>query len=133
MQALTESQLTLGNLVPVRDFNYVLDIVDGFIRIADQPNVAGQVFNLGAEQPISIKDLAHKILGLLGRDELKITSQDQRVRPDESEVDKLHADSSKAHAQLAWSPGHTLEEGLAETIEWIRANLEVYRAGIYAV
>ena len=133
VQALTEPQLTLGNLDPVRDFSYVLDTVDGFIRIAEQPNVAGQVFNLGAEQPISIKDLAHKILGLLGRDELKIASQEERIRPDESEVDKLHADSSQAHVQLSWRPGHTLDEGLLETIEWIRANLDVYRAGTYAV
>jgi NAD dependent epimerase/dehydratase len=133
MQALAEPQIILGNLDPVRDFNYVLDTVDGFIRIAEHPEAAGQVFNLGPEKPISIRDLTKKILALIGRGNLPIVSQDERVRPDESEVDKLHADSSKARAQLDWTPGHTLEEGLVETIEWIRANLDIYRAGAYAV
>jgi len=132
-QALTESNLTLGNLNPVRDFSYVLDTVDGFIKIAEQPDAVGKVFNLGPDQPISIRDLAHQILELIGRADLPIVNQEERVRPGKSEIDKLHADSRKAHAQLGWSAGHSLKEGLAKTIEWIKANIDIYRAGTYAV
>ena len=132
-QALTEPEVHLGNLEPTRDFNYVGDIVDGFIRIAERPDAVGQVINIGSGKEISIGNLTSSILDLVGRRDVPVIRDDKRLRPDHSEVERLCADNHKAHETLGWSPSHTLEEGLAQTIEWIRDNLERYRVGAYAI
>ena len=131
-QALTEPELHLGNLKPTRDLNYVADIVEGFIRIAECPEAIGQVINIGSGQEISIGDLANTILDVVGR-EIPIVCDNQRVRPESSEVERLCADNTKAREILEWRPQYTLEQGLAQTIEWIRGNLERYRLGVYAI
>jgi NAD dependent epimerase/dehydratase len=130
-QALSESMIRLGNLEPTRDLNYVADTVDGFIKAAESPQ-AGQVINLGTGREISIGDLATTILRMLGKD-LPIVSENERVRPRGSEVDRLCADASKARELLGWEPTHTLEEGLTRTIEWMRENNERYRTGVYTI
>ena len=129
-QALTQPAVHLGNLAPTRDFNYVADTVEGFIQVAGCPEAIGQVFNIGSGEEISIGGLAKIILQLVGADK-KVISDSERARPEKSEVDRLCAESSKAQKILGWKPGHTLEEGLVETIAWIRDNIDRYRAGVY--
>ena len=131
-QALREPSIRLGNLEATRDFNYVADTVDGFVRAAERSQAIGQVINIGSGREISIGALASTVLGLVGR-EVPITCDDERVRPDSSEVDRLCADNAKAGEILGWQPQHTLEQGLALTIKWIEANLEEYPSGVYAI
>ena len=132
-QALTESRVQLGNLEPTRDFNYVTDTVDGFIRMAENPLAIGQTINIGTGREISISSLVELILELTGKKDVPITCNDERTRPPKSEVERLCADARKATEILDWQPQHTLEEGLMLTIEWIRSNLEHYRPGTYAI
>ncbi len=131
-QVLTESAVRLGNLEPTRDFTYVADTVAGFIQAAGCPQAVGRVINIGSGQEISVRDLARTILGLVGKD-LPIISDTARVRPENSEVGRLCADTTRVRELLNWHPQHTLKDGLAKTIEWIEQNLERYRPGVYAV
>lgn len=131
-QALTGSAVHLGNLEPTRDFSYIVDTVEGFIRIAECPETVGQVINIGSGQEISIGDLANTVLNLIGRN-MPVMCDDQRIRPGNSEVERLCADNSKAQDILGWQPRYPLEDGLARTIEWVESNLERYRPDIYAI
>lgn len=131
-QALSESELHLGNLSPSRDFNYVADIVDGFIRVAECDGAVGQAINIGSGNEVSIGDLVTVISGLLGKN-FRIVRDDKRLRPGNSEVERLCADNTKAREILGWCPKYSLEQGLRQTLEWIRSNLERYRMGIYTV
>jgi nucleoside-diphosphate-sugar epimerase len=132
-QALTADEIHLGNLEPTRDLNFVADTVNGFIQIAESDEAIGQVVNIGSGREISIGDLATLILDLTGKKDLPIVSDEQRLRPYSSEVDRLLADNSKADAITGWQQEHSLEAGLAETIEWVRNNLESYRIGKYVL
>lgn len=131
-QALAEPAIRLGNLEPTRDLNYVADTVEGFIKAAETPQAGGQVINLGTGREISIGDVATTILRMLGKD-LPILTDNERVRPDNSEVDRLCADNSRARAILGWESRYTLEEGLGRTIEWIKENNEYFRTGVYTI
>jgi NAD dependent epimerase/dehydratase len=131
-QALKGSEIRLGNLEPTRDLSYVADTVEGFIKAAETPEAIGQVINLGTGREISIGDLAALILKQLGRD-LPIASDDVRMRPENSEVERLCADNRKGQSILGWAPKYSLQEGLNLTIEWLRENSERYRAGVYVV
>ena len=131
-QALEGSTIRLGNLEPTRDLNFIADTVEGFIKAAETPKAIGEVINLGSGREISIGDLASLILKLMNKD-VAITLEGARVRPENSEVDRLCADSRKGQSILGWTPKYSLEEGLAATIEWISENSERYRTGIYVV
>jgi NAD dependent epimerase/dehydratase len=131
-QALNGSEIRLGNLEPTRDLNFVADTVEGFIKAAETPKAIGETINLGSGREISIRDLAALILELMNRD-IPIALEGARVRPENSEVDRLCADSRKGQSILGWTPKYSLEEGLTATIEWIRENSERYRTGIYVV
>lgn len=131
-QALSGSEIRLGNLEPTRDLNFVTDTVEGFTKAAETPAAVGEVINLGSGREISIGDLATLILKLMKKD-VAITLEGARVRPENSEVDRLCADSRKGQSILGWTPQYSLEEGLAATIEWIRENSERYRTGVYVV
>lgn len=131
-QALNGDEVRLGSLEPTRDLNFVADTVEGFIKAAETPNAIGEVINLGTGREISIGDLASLILKLMNRD-LPVTLESIRVRPENSEVDRLCADGRKGQSILGWTPKYSLEEGLTATIEWIRENSERYRTGIYVV
>jgi NAD dependent epimerase/dehydratase len=131
-QCLQENAVTLGNLEPTRDLNYVGNTVEGFLRAGSDEGAVGRVFNLGSGREISIGELARLIIRLVGRPvELKTT--EQRMRPTNSEVVRLLADSNLAEEVLGWQPIHTLEDGLELTIEWVRGHLEGYRSGGYVV
>lgn len=129
-QALTLDRIRLGALDPQRDFTFVEDTVEGFLRMALAEGVEGQEVNLGTGTCLSIGDLAHKILGLVGRD-LPIVCEEERLRPPQSEVLRLHADAQRAHRMLGWQPRVSLDEGLERTIAWIQDHLELYRPEVY--
>jgi len=129
-QALTRDELHLGSLETRRDFTYVTDTVAGFIRAAEAQGVEGQVFNLGTGSEVSVAELVQAIGRILGR-ELRVVQEVARLRPDKSEVLRLLSDNRKASEQLGWQPQVSLEQGLAQTVEWIRRNIQLYRPDDY--
>lgn len=131
-QALSRSAIRLGNLAPTRDLNFVADTVEGFIKAAEAPAAVGEVINIGSGQEITIGKLAETILSLMGKD-MPITSEEQRIRPENSEVERLWADNTKAKQLLDWSPRFKLEDGLALTIDWLREHHEQYRSDAYVI
>jgi NAD dependent epimerase/dehydratase len=132
-QALAgKKEIKLGSLSPVRDMNYVKDSVNGYIQIAESEAAVGQVINIGSGQGVTIGDLANKILELTGS-RAKIVSDEARVRPEKSEVKQLLCDFSKAHKMFGYQPQYSLEQGLRETIEFVRDNLSLYRPEEYTI
>jgi len=132
VQALAGSVVRLGSLHPTRDFTFVGDTVRGLMLAATTPAAVGQVINLGSDQEIAIGELAKRIVALTGRS-VPIVTEEQRTRPQASEVDRLHADNDLGRRLLGWHPGVSLEDGLRETITWIREHLDLYRVDEYAV
>jgi NAD dependent epimerase/dehydratase len=126
VQCLLGDTIHLGNLHPTRDLNFVTNTVDGFLLAASEPSAVGQTINLGSGREISIGDLAGLIAQMVGRS-IQIESEEQRLRPQDSEVERLLADNTLAQTILGWQPKVNLEEGLARTIAWIKDNLELYR------
>lgn len=131
-QALAGSAIRLGHLSPTRDFTYIADTVDAFVRAADAPDATGQVFNIGSGQEISVGDLVRTIQAITGTT-VPVVTDAARDRPEASEVERLCADASRARATLGWSPRYRLVEGLTETVAWMKDNLERYRIGSYSV
>jgi len=131
-QALAGRVVKLGNLSPTRDLNFVADTVDGFVRAGEAPEAVGQTINLGSGREISIGDLAALIGQLVGRP-LVIESDAARLRREGSEVERLVADNRLAQRVLGWAPAVSLEEGLQQTIEWVKAHAGRYRPEVYAI
>jgi dTDP-glucose 4,6-dehydratase len=131
-QLLNGGQVALGNLSPTRDFTYVTDTVDAFVRIADCPDAVGRVVNAGSGREISIRDLVARIERTVDR-EAAVTRAEERVRPPGSEVDRLCASAELARSLFGWEAAMSLDEGLAATAEWIAENMDRYRAGAYTV
>lgn len=131
-QALTGKAIQIGSLSPQRDFNYVADSVDGFIKIAESPKSIGEVINIGSGQTVTIGDTLKEILNILGTD-IPVITDDQRIRPEKSEVLLLLADAQKAKQLVGWEPKHTLKQGLEKTIDAIREDLGQYKPALYNV
>ena len=131
-QSLTGDVVALGNLHPTRDFNYVANTVDGFVRCAEADDVAGQTINIGSGEETSIGDIVKKVAAILGKN-VQVRQQEGRQRPQTSEVERLIADNTLAGKSLGWKPAVSLDEGLSRTIEWIRENLNEYRTDRYVV
>lgn len=129
-QALTQDVIHLGSLDTKRDFTYVLDTVNGFIKAAQADGVEGQTFNLGTGSEVTIGDLANKVIGMVGRP-VQIETDPQRLRPGKSEVLRLLSNNHLAFEKMGWQPEVTLDEGLQNTVEWIQAHLHNYRIGVY--
>ena len=131
-------KVKLGALHPTRDFSFVSDTVRGFIAIANAAGAIGQVINLGINFEISIRDTALLIAEVMGR-EIEIESEAARLRPEQSEVERLCADNTKARELLVWKPVYAgrdgLRRGLAETCAWFQdpRNLAAYKADIYNI
>jgi len=132
LQALQAEVVRLGALHPSRDFNYVGDIVEGFLRAAITPGIEGEVINLGTGRETTIAQLCELVQQVLGV-ELRVDQDPQRMRPAESEVQRLVCDASKAHRLLGWKPKVPLEEGLARTAEWIEGHVAVENPSLYYV
>lgn len=131
-QALTQKKVYLGSMHPTRDFLYVKDTVDAFVRIGSAPNVEGKTFHVGSGREISIGELADRILKITGG-EVPVIFDATRIRPNTSEVNRLICDPRRAQEELEWQPGTSLDEGLAETVDWIGRNLGDYRPQVYNV
>ncbi len=129
-QALVQDAMQLGNQATTRDFTYVSDTVDGFLRAAEARDVEGGVFNLGTGQEISIGELASRIIQIVDR-RVAVTLDSERLRPGKSEVMQLLSDNRLARERLGWSPAVTLDQGLRSTIAWIREHLHLFRVGRY--
>jgi dTDP-glucose 4,6-dehydratase len=131
-QALSRDRIQLGNLNPTRDLNFVTDTVDGMLRAASADSLLGQSTNIGTGTEISVGDLAQKIIQLVGR-KVEIVQDSARLRPDLSEVERLLADSRIMRRETGWTNQASLDDGLQQTIDWIRAHLDRYRPDEYAV
>ncbi len=129
-QALARSYIELGSLEPVRDMNYVKDTARGFRMAADEPKAIGETINLARGSGATMGELAKMILDQLGV-EREIRVDQKRIRPEKSEVMRLIGDNKKAHDILGWTPQTTLEQGLKETISWMREHMRFYKPEIY--
>ena len=131
-QVLTGAKVRLGSLHPTRDLNYVGNTVDGFLAAASEPDAIGRTINLGSGKEISIGNLVKLIAELIGKP-VDIECEEQRIRPEKSEVERLLASTDLARSLLQWQPKTTLKEGMERTIAWLRDNLEKYRPDAYTV
>ena len=131
LQALNGDKVMLGSLHPTRDFTYVEDTVIGLIQVAKSSLSLGEVINIGCGREISIRELVQMILSIMGK-ESEIFKDDQRVRPEKSEVERLLCDNSKAGKLLSWEPRMSLKEGLQRTIDWFESHAGEYRT-TYAI
>lgn len=129
-QALTLDTVSLGSLDTTRDFTYVSDTVSGFLHAARSEKGLGEVFNLGTGEEIRIGDLAEKVIRMVDR-KVSIQVDSQRLRPQNSEVMRLMSDNSRARKVMGWKPETSFEQGLENTIAWIRQHLDLYRIGKY--
>jgi nucleoside-diphosphate-sugar epimerase len=127
-----KTEIKLGSISPTRDLNYVKDTVNAFIKIAENEKTIGKVTNVGTGKEISVEDLATKILRIIGSD-AKIICDEHRIRPVNSEVERLCADNKRALELTDWRPNYTLDEGLSETIGWLKNNISHYKADVYNV
>jgi len=132
-QALTKDEVHVGSLSPVRDLTFVKDTVNGFLEIGTSEKSIGEVINIGTGSGVTIGELLQKILRIIGKENIRVVEDADRVRPDKSEVMELICDNSKAKQLLDWSPQYTLDEGLAETIEWMRRYTNLYKTDKYVV
>lgn len=132
VQALERDTIRLGNLTPKRDLTYVADTVDGFVRAATTKGVEGQTINLGSGTSVSVGELAEKILSATGLKK-QIVIDESRVRPETSEVSNLVAENMKARELLGWSPCIKLDQGLLETIDYVRSNIRFYDSKTYCI
>lgn len=127
-----KEEIKLGALSPTRDFNYVKDTVNGFIEIAKAHNTIGEEINIATQQEISIRQLAQEMIKQINPN-AKIICEEERLRPEKSEVNRLLGSNEKIKSLTNWSMQYSLEQGLAETIEWIRNNLDKFKTDIYNV
>lgn len=125
-------ELHLGNLEPTRDLTYVSDTASGFLSIYQAQDLYGEVTNIGTNDEISIGRLAELIAELMNV-EIKIVGQEERKRPDASEVTRLRCDNSKILSRTGWRPATSLREGLAATIDWVAAHRTLFKAEVYNV
>lgn len=129
-----KKSIKIGDITPTRDFNYVEDTCRGFILLAESESTMGEVINIGSNFEISVGDTFHLICKIIGK-EVELVTDEQRIRPEKSEVFRLWCDNKKINTLTGFKPQVTLEEGLTKTIEWFSnpENLVKYKTGIYNV
>jgi len=123
-------EIKLGSLTPTRDYTYVKDTVNGFVSIANCDAAIGQEINIASQYEISIGDLARELIRQINPD-AEIICDDQRLRPEKSEVNRLFGSNEKILKLTGWKPEYSLAEGLAETVGWMKQNLNSYKTDIY--
>lgn len=127
-----KEEIKLGSLTPTRDFNYVRDTVRGFIEIAKSEKTIGEVINIATQKEISIGELAQELINQINP-KARIVSDEKRIRPEKSEVNRLLGSNEKIKKLTNWKPRYSLKEGLAETIEWFKRNIDKYKVDIYNI
>lgn len=127
-----KEEIKLGSLTPTRDFNYVKDTAAGFIAIAEAEKTIGEEINIATQQEISIGDLANEIISQINPN-ARIICDEQRLRPEKSEVNRLLGANAKIKSLTDWTPKYTFKQGIQETIEWIKHHLDAYKTDIYNV
>lgn len=130
--------IKLGALHPTRDFNYVKDTVTGFLAALRSEQAVGEVINIGSSFEISIGDTVKTISDVMDT-QIEVQTEEQRLRPNKSEVERLYADNKKAKRLLGWQPSFSgidgFEKGLSETVEWFmnKENLKAYKSERYNI
>lgn len=127
-----KKEIKLGALTPTRDFNYVKDTVNGFIAIANSDKTIGEEINIATQKEISIEQLAKEMIAQINPN-AEIVCDEQRLRPDKSEVNRLLGSNEKIKELTQWEPKYSLKMGISETIEWIKVNLDKYKTDIYNI
>lgn len=127
-----KKEIKLGSLTPTRDFNFVKDTTNGFIEIAKTDKTIGEEINIATQQEISIGELAQEIINQINP-KAKIVCEEQRLRPEKSEVNRLLGSNEKIMRLTNWKPQYTFKQGIEETIKWMRENLDAYKTDIYNV
>lgn len=129
-----QKQIKLGSINPTRDFNYVKDTAAGFIAIAKEDRTTGEEINIATQDEISIGELADELIRQIDP-KAEIITDEVRLRPEKSEVERLLGSKEKIQKLTDWKPQFTFEEGLKETIEWFKKpeNVKQYKSGIYNV
>ena len=127
-----KEEIQLGSLTPTRDFNYVRDTAAGFIAISRSDKTIGEEINIATQQEISIGDLAKEIIAQINP-KAKIVCDEVRLRPEKSEVNRLLGANEKIRSLTEWEPQYTFAQGISETINWIKDNLNAYKTDIYNV
>lgn len=127
-----KEEIKLGSLTPTRDFNYVKDTVKGFYEIAKSDKTVGEEINIATNQEISIGELANEIISQINPN-AKIICDEQRLRPEKSEVNRLLGDNTKIKSLTNWTPEYSFKEGIKETIDWIKNNIDKYKVDIYNI
>jgi NAD dependent epimerase/dehydratase len=131
-QALSRDVVELGATGTTRDFLYVADTVSGIMACGAIPRIEGEVINLGTGVEVPISEVVERVIRLLGRD-VPVALDEERLRPPDSEVERLVADITKAGTLLGWASNVDLDEGLRRTIEWLTGSLDAYKPTIYNV
>jgi NAD dependent epimerase/dehydratase len=127
-----QKTIHLGNIEAMRDFNFVSDTVDAFIKVAESAKTVGQVLNVGSGREISVANLVALIAKIM-KTKVKVVTEKKRLRPALSEVERLLCDAGRLRDMCGWSPRVILEEGLRKTFSWIKENPQYYKAEIYNV
>jgi dTDP-glucose 4,6-dehydratase len=127
-----KEEIKLGALSPTRDFNYVKDTVQGFIEIAKSEKTIGEEINIATQQEISIGQLADELIKQINP-KARIICDEERLRPEKSEVNRLLGSNEKIKKLTHWEPKYSLSEGLAETIEFLKKHLRDYKTDIYNI
>jgi len=131
-QLLSGDEIKIGSLHPRRDYTFVLDTVEAFIKVG-LLDESGNVFNISSGKSLSVKEIIDIVSGLLNKKDIKIVTEESRIRPGSSEVPDLRADFSKLREKTGWQPRYSYEEGLKITIEWLARNLHLYKSKAYSI
>ena len=124
--------IKLGSLTPTRDFNYVKDTANGFVSIMESDNTIGEEINIATQKEISMEQTANTIIKIINPN-AKIICDEQRMRPDKSEVNRLLGSNEKIKKLTNWKQQYSFEQGIEETIEWFRRNHKLYKSDIYNI
>ncbi len=127
-----KEEIELGSLTPTRDFNYVKDTANGFIDIYESPKTIGEEINIATQQEISIGELAEELIRQINPN-ARIVCDEERLRPEKSEVNRLLGSNEKILKLTDWQPKYSFTQGLAETIDFLRDNIDRYKTDIYNI
>jgi len=131
-QALGQQEIRLGSLDPVRDFTYVKDMAEAFVKIAECQTSSGQTINVGTGHGVTVGTLVETVLQIMNCSKPVVVKQ-ERIRPAKSEVFKLICSNQKMGKHIEWRPRYTLKEGLIETIDFVAKNLDRFKSDCYAL